>query len=145
MTDTAATEPTSHEQLPAPAPLPALLETIDTYFRALHACDVDLLDAAFDPRASLFDADGGELLAEPYPEWREQVRSRRSPADAGQSRHDEVLLVDWLSPRIAVVKVRLRILDEVFVDHLSLVQGADGRFRIVAKTWHSQRRLPGAA
>ncbi len=66
---------------------------------------------------------------------------RPSPAAAGQQREEEVVAVLWLSADCATVHVRLRVLDEVFVDHLSLVGERDS-FRIVAKTWHLDRTLP---
>lgn len=112
-----------------------LTDAVDTYFRALYACDVALLDAVFHPAASLFDVDEGSVVVDPYPAWREVVANRPSPASAGQERSEEILLIDWLSDTAAVVRVRLRVLQEIFVDHLSFVDGADG-WQIVAKVWH---------
>ena len=113
-----------------PATQETLLEAIDVYFRPLHSGDVSLLDEVFHPAASLFDADEGPLFVEPLASWRAVVDARQSPADVGQPREEEILLVDWLSPLSAVVKVRLRVLDQIFVDHLSFVIEGD-RFRIV--------------
>ncbi|HXH81237.1 nuclear transport factor 2 family protein [Nocardioides sp.] len=117
-----------------------LLAAVDKYFRALHACDTDLLDEVFHPAASLFDVDGGEVCVDPLASWRQDVATRPSPASAGQAREEEVVSVLWLSPDCATVHVRLRVLDEVFVDHLSFVRDRDS-FRIVAKTWHLERTL----
>ena len=124
-----------------PATQEALLEAVDIYFRLLHSGDVNLLDEVFHPAASLFDADEGLLFAEPVASWRAVVDARQAPDDIGQPREEEILLVDWLSPLSAVVKVRLRVLDQIFVDHLSFVIDGD-RFRIVAKTWHLERVDP---
>lgn len=117
-----------------------LHDAIDVYFRALHACDVTLLDSVFHPAASLFDVDEGSVFVDPYPQWREVVAGRPSPASVGQAREEEILLIDWLSDTAAVARVRLRVLDKVFVDHLSFVDGADG-WQIVAKVWHLERTL----
>lgn len=51
------------------------------------------------------------------------------------------MAVLWLSADCATVHVRLRVLNEIFVDHLSFV-GDGHSFRIVAKTWHLERQLP---
>lgn len=134
--ESASTEPTSQPRLSA------LLDAVDVYFRLLHTGDVRLLDEVFHPAASLFDADEGALFVEPLASWRAVVDARTAPADVGQPRDDEILLIDWLSALSAVVKVRLRVLDQVFVDHLSFVLD-DDRFRIVAKTWHLERVDPG--
>ncbi len=112
-----------------------LHDAIDVYFRALHACDVTLLDSVFHPASSLFDVDEGPVVVDPFPAWREVVAARPSPASVGQERDEEILAIDWLSEKAAVVRVRLRVLDSVFVDHLSFVDGPDG-WQIVAKVWH---------
>lgn len=118
-----------------------LHDAVDVYFRALHACDVTLLDTVFHPASSLFDVDEGTVVVDPYPAWREVVANRPSPASVGQARIEEILLVDWLSDTAAVVRVRLQVLDSVFVDHLSFVDGPDG-WQIVSKVWHLESTLP---
>lgn len=71
----------------------------------------------------------------PIAEYRQIIAQRRSPKSAGQARADQLISVDLLSLDAAVVKVQLRIHDNVFVDHLSLAR-IDGQFMIVAKVWH---------
>jgi hypothetical protein len=112
-----------------------LLDAVDVYFRALHACDVSLLDRVFHPASTLFDVDEGVVTVDPFPAWREVVANRPSPASVGQAREEEVVAIDWLSENSASVRVRLRVLDEIFVDHLSFVLGPHG-WQIVAKVWH---------
>ena len=119
----------------------AELETaVDTYFRALYACDTALLDSVFHPASTLFDVDEGVVTVDPYPVWREVVAHRASPASVGQERVDEIVAMDWLSDSAASVHVRLRVLDSIFVDHLSFVDGADG-WQIVAKVWHLESTI----
>jgi len=120
-----------------------LLEAVDVYFRALFACDTVLLDSVFHPASTLFDVDEGVVTVDPYPAWREVVANRPSPQSVGQERDEQVLLVDWLSDDAAVVRVRLRVLDSVFVDQLSFVRGPEG-WRIVAKVWHLESVLDPA-
>ncbi|MCU1422570.1 MAG: hypothetical protein JWN36_2221 [Microbacteriaceae bacterium] len=117
-----------------------LHDAVDTYFRALYTCDATLLDAVFHPASSLFDVDEGPVFAEPFAQWREVVANRASPASVGQAREEEIVGIDWLSDAAAVVHVRLRVLDSIFVDLLSFVDGPDG-WRIVAKVWHLERTL----
>lgn len=117
-----------------------LHEAVDVYFRALYYCDASLLDAVFHPASSLFDVDEGTVVVDPFPEWREVVANRQSPASANQERDEEILAIDWLSDKAVVVRVRLRVLDSVFVDHLSFVDGPEG-WQIVAKVWHLESTL----
>jgi hypothetical protein len=117
-----------------------LLAAVDVYFRALYACDVALLDSVFHPASSLFDVDEGAVVVDPYPAWRAVVGARTSPASINQQRDEEIVSVTWLSEKAASVHVRLRVLDSVFVDHLSFVYGSDG-WQIVAKVWHLESTL----
>ena len=112
-----------------------LREAVDIYFRALYACDIELLDSVFHPASSLFDVDEGTIVVDPFPDWREVVANRPSPKSVGQDRQEEIVSITWLSEKAASVHVRLRVLNSIFVDHLSLVDGPDG-WRIVAKVWH---------
>jgi hypothetical protein len=116
-----------------------LTDAVDVYFRGLYACDVELLDTVFHPASSLFDVDEGVVTVDPYPVWREVVAHRPSPESVGQERKDEIVATDWLSDRAAMVRVRLRVLDSVFVDQLSFVDGPAG-WQIVAKVWHLEGR-----
>ena len=112
-----------------------LLNAVDIYFRALYACDVELLDSVFHPASTLFDVDEGAIVVDPFADWREVVASRPSPKSVGQERQEEIVSITWLSEKAATVHVRLRVRGSIFVDHLSFVDGPDG-WRIVAKVWH---------
>ncbi|WP_394255665.1 nuclear transport factor 2 family protein [Pseudoclavibacter helvolus] len=113
--------------------VPSAAAAIELYFEALHECDVTKLDRVFHETSSLYDVTDGVFTAMPFAEWREIVANRPSPHSVGQPRQDELISLDFLSPDLAVAKVRLRILDEVFEDHLSIAR-IDGAFRVVAKT-----------
>lgn len=113
----------------------AINQAVDLYFQALHECDLAKFDRVFHPCCSLFDSTAGVFTAMPIAEYRQIIAQRRSPKSAGQARADQLISVDLLSLDAAVVKVQLRIHDNVFVDHLSLAR-IDGQFMIVAKVWH---------
>lgn len=112
-----------------------LLTAIETYFDAIHECDTEKLNAVFHPQSSLFDADNGTVFVEPIESFSRDVGARASPASKGQLREAEVLMIDFLSPVSATVKIRIRAHQSVFVDHLGFVSGANG-WQIVSKIWH---------
>ncbi|HEX7639439.1 MAG TPA: nuclear transport factor 2 family protein [Burkholderiaceae bacterium] len=114
-----------------------MLAAVELYFQALHECDLGKFDQVFHPAASLFDSLDGRVTAMPVAAYREVIAQRRPPAAAGQPREDALLALDLLSPQAAVAKVRLRIHEHVFVDHLQLMRQGE-RFVIVAKAWHEQ-------
>jgi hypothetical protein len=113
----------------------AVTEAVSTYFSALYECDLQKFDQAFHPSASLFDWSDGQFTAMPIAEYRAIIAQRLPPQRTGQQREDELITLDLLSHDAAVAKVRLRVHDKVFVDHLSFVR-TGGRFQIVAKVWH---------
>ena len=115
-----------------------LLAAIDLYFDAIHFCDTDKLMAVFHPDSSLFDADNGAIFVEPIKSFAQDVAGRVSPASAGQDRDAEILMIDFLSPKCATVKIRIRAHQNIFVDHLGFVLGDDG-WQIVSKIWHLER------
>lgn len=117
-----------------------LLAAIETYFDAIHDCDTDKLNAVFHPQSSLFDGDNGTVFVESIESFSRDVGGRVSPASAGQAREVEVLMIDHLSPISATVKIRIRAHQNVFVDHLGFVLGADG-WQIVSKIWHLERTV----
>ena len=112
-----------------------LLSAVEIYLDAIYFCDVEKLDAVFHQGSSLFDADEGNIIVDPIASFRADVANRPSPAGRGQKRVEEILCIDWLSPISATVKLRLQAHENVFVDHLAFVKGADG-WQIVSKVWH---------
>lgn len=112
-----------------------LTNAVETYFDGIHQCSTDKLYAVFHPASSLFDADNGTVFAEPIENFVQDVGKRISPASVGQAREAEILMIDYLSPISATVKIRIRAHKNVFVDHLGFVKGELG-WQIVCKTWH---------
>jgi len=123
----------------ATSPNADLMAAVQTYFDALYHCDVVRFDQVFHPSASLFDADEGRIFVDPIAGYRDTIFHRDSPAQAKAPRQDEVLSIDALSDVAATVKVRLRIHDNVFLDHLMFAKDGSA-WRIVAKLWSLQEQ-----
>lgn len=117
-----------------------LLAAVQVYFDALYECDTDKLNSVFHPDSSLFDADEGKVFVEPIDSFSRDVATRTSPQSKNQTREEEILMIDYLSPISATVKIRLRAHQSVFVDHLGFVLGQDG-WKIVSKIWHLERTV----
>lgn len=112
-----------------------LLNAVQLYFDALYFCDTNMLNTVFHSTSSLFDADNGNLFVESIASFSKDVGGRESPASKKQTREDEILMIDYLSPISATVKIRLRAHQNVFVDHLGFVKTEEG-WKIVSKIWH---------
>jgi Putative lumazine-binding len=120
---------------PAPEPL---LAAVERYFALMYDNDVSRFDQVFAPSAQLHGLRDGELKLIPAADYRSNLASRPSPQSKHAPRLQEVLLVDFASPTQAVVKVRVRIDAQQFLDYLSWHQ-VDGAWRITAKSFHVER------
>ncbi|MBT9386900.1 nuclear transport factor 2 family protein [Pseudooceanicola sp. CBS1P-1] len=121
-----------------------LINAVETYLDGIHECSVDKLNTVFHPASSLFDSDNGTVFVEPIESFLQDVSTRVSPASVGQAREAEILMIDYLSPINATVKIRIRAHKNVFVDHLAFVKGEAG-WQIVAKIWHLERLVDDVA
>ena len=117
-----------------------LVNAVQTYFDALYYCDTELLNKVFHKDSSLFDVEEQKVFVEPIDSFSEDVGRRVSPASKGQEPEAEILMIDWLSPTCATVKIRIRAHKNVFVDHLGFVKGEEG-WQIVSKIWHLEKEL----
>ena len=126
---------------PAPAPL---LEAVDRYFALMYDNDVSRFDQVFAPTAQLHGLRDGELQLIPAADYRNRLAGRPSPQSKNAPRLQEVLLVDFASPTQAVVKVRVRIDAQQYLDQLSWHR-IDGAWRITAKSFHVERTYEATA
>jgi hypothetical protein len=113
---------------------PAIKQLIANYFEVLHFQDMDLFDKVFHKNCVLYSAQGGELSIRPYDVYREAVANRKSPAELGNARRDQVLMFDQISPTLALVKPQLEMFGGVMQDYLNIVF-LDGQWWVMAKMW----------
>lgn len=115
-----------------------LLEAVERYLTLMYDCDVSRFDQVFAPSAQLHGLRDGELQIIPATEYRKRLASRISPQSKMAPRLQEVLLVDFASPTQAIVKVRVRIDTQQYLDYLSW-HCIGGKWRITAKSFHVER------
>ena len=108
---------------------------LDNYFELRFSQDMDLFGKVFHPDSTLYSAQGGAGLSlRPCEVYREQMMGRQSPKELGEARRDEVLMVDQISPTLALVKVQLEMFGGVMQDYLNLVF-LDDQWWVMAKMW----------
>ena len=102
--------------------------------------DLSRFDTVFAPTAQLHGVQEGQVRVLPAAEYRRLLSSRPSPKSKNAPRQQEILLIDIASSSQALVKVRVRIDDVLFVDYLSyhLIGGA---WLVTAKSFHIERRF----
>lgn len=102
------------------------------YFEVLQTQDMELFDRVFHKDCVLYSQQDAALVVRPYKVYREMVQARKSPASQNSPRDEQVLMVDVLSPTMAMVKVRLRLFNHIMEDHLNLMKH-EGRWMVYAK------------
>jgi hypothetical protein len=124
--------------------LEPLLDAVERYFALMYDNDVSRFDSVFAPSAQLHGLRDGELKLIPAAAYRSNLAARPSPRSKNAPRLQEVLLVDFASATQAIVKVRVRINTEQYLDYLSW-HCIEGTWRITAKSFHVERSYEGAA
>ena len=127
-----------------PCPAEPLLEAVERYFALMYDNDISRFDSVFAPSAQLHGLRDGELKLIPAAAYRSNLAARPSPQSKHAPRLQEVLLVDFASPTQAIVKVRVRIDTQQYLDYLSW-HYIDGAWRITAKSFHVERTYEQAA
>ena len=113
----------------------SLLEAVQAYFDLMYDCDTSRLLDVFYPSSHLHGFRDGKMVPWSMDTYREVLNKRQSPKSVNAPREDEILLVDFASATQALVKVRVRIVALVFVDHLTWHR-IDGKWLITSKGFH---------
>jgi hypothetical protein len=108
------------------------------YFELLYTGDTALFDQVFHDESALLTVQDGRLARLSANDYRALLAGRESPRALGAPREDAIISIDFSSATHALLKVRVRIDQAVFIDHLSVLHLASG-WRIVSKTYF---RLP---
>lgn len=113
---------------------PAIGKLVADYFDLMHHQDMGLFDRVFHKESVLYGVVEGELNIRPYEAYRAAMAERTSPADRGDTRRDEVLSFDLISPTLALLKMQLEMFGGVMQDYLNIVF-LDGQWWVMAKMW----------
>ena len=113
---------------------PGIQTLLDDYFELIHTQDMTLFDKVFHKDSTLFSSENDEIVIRPADFYRGQMEARTSPEDSGNARRDKVLLVDQISPEVALAKVQLEMFGGVMQDYLNLLH-VDGSWFVISKLY----------
>jgi len=115
--------------------LTSLIKAVQKYLDLMYDCDISHFDDVFLSTAHLHGFRDGEMKAWSAEVYKDILSKRQSPKSRNALREDEILSVDFASPTMALVKVRVRIAAMVFVDYLTW-HCTHGKWLITSKGFH---------
>jgi hypothetical protein len=116
-------------------------DAIEAYFDLMYSADNQRFPDVFHDLCQIHGIRDGKLTAWSAAEFRELMGSRPSPASIGSPRQQEVLRMEDISPTMVEAKVRVRIGQTCFLDHLVLHE-IDGKWLVTSKAFHVEQILP---
>jgi len=114
---------------------------INLYFDLMYDADDSRFLEIFHDACLVHGMREGKLTAWSASEFRDVMRSRPSPASMKSPREQEILSIEQTAPELATAKVRVRIGQTGFIDHL-VFHRIDGKWLVTSKAFHVARVFP---
>ncbi len=115
--------------------------TINGYFDLMYGADDNRFFEIFHGACLVHGLRDGKLTAWSASEFRDVMRSRPSPAIMKSPREQEILSIEQTAPELATAKVRVRIGQICFIDHL-IFHHIDGKWLVTSKAFHVAQVFP---
>ena len=114
---------------------------INGYFDLMYDADDNKFPDVFRDASLIHGLRDGKLTAWSASEFRDVMRNRPSPAAMKSPREQQILSIEQTVPDVAFAKVRVRIGQTGFVDHL-VFHRIDGKWLITSKAFHIAQVFP---
>ena len=122
----------------------AIASAINGYFDLMYDADDNQYPAVFQDACLIHGMRNGKLTAWSASEFREVMRGRPSPAAMQSPRDEETLSIEHIAPDLAIAKVRVRIGQTGFLDHLTFHR-IEGKWLVTSKAFHVARIFPAGS
>jgi Putative lumazine-binding len=113
----------------------SVTSAINGYFDLMYEANDNNFPEVFHGACVVHGMRDGKLMAWSAAEFRELMRGRPSPAATKSPRDQEILSVEHATPELATAKVRVRIGQTLFLDHL-IFHRIDGKWLVTSKAFH---------
>ena len=108
---------------------------IRIYLDLLYKGDIGLIESVFFQEATVSSVSDGKIISINMDGFRERIATRSSPESVGETRQDNIIMIDISSPTTAMAKVECMILKQRYIDYLSLIKFS-GKWGIISKVFH---------
>jgi len=119
----------------------AIASAINGYFGLMYDADDNQYPAVFHDACLIHGMRDGKLTAWSASEFRNVMRGRSSPGAMQSPRDQEILSIEHPAPDLAIAKVRVRIGQTGFLDHL-IFHRIEGKWLVTSKAFHVARVFP---
>jgi hypothetical protein len=119
----------------------SIASAINGYFDLMYDADDNRFPEVFHGACLVHGMRDGKLTAWSASEFRDVMRGRPSPAAMKSPREQEILTIEHTVPDLATAKVRVRIGQTGFIDHL-IFHRVDGKWLVTSKAFHVARVFP---
>jgi len=119
----------------------AIAAAIDGYFDLMYDADDTRFPEVFHSACLIHGMREGKLAAWSAAEFRDMMRGRPSPATMKSPREQEILSIERIAPELAAAKLRVRIGQTGFLDHLTFHR-IGGKWLVTSKAFHVARSFP---
>jgi hypothetical protein len=114
---------------------------IHGYFDLMYDADDSRFLEVFHHDCLVHGLRDGKLVAWSSSEFRDVIRNRPSAAAMKSPREEQILSMERTAPELAAAKVRVRIGQAGFIDHL-IFHRIDGKWLITSKAFHVAQVFP---
>jgi Putative lumazine-binding len=119
----------------------AIASAINGYFDLMYDADDSRFPVVFHGASLIHGLREGKLVAWSASEFRDVMRSRPSPAAMKSPRDQEILGIELTAPGLAAARLRVRIGQTCFIDHL-IFHRIDGQWLVTSKAFHIAQVFP---
>jgi hypothetical protein len=118
-----------------------IASAVNGYFDLMYDADDNQFLEVFHSACLVHGMRDGKLTAWSASEFRDVMRSRPSPAAMKSPREQEILSIEHAASDLAAAKVRVRIGQTCFLDHL-IFHRIDGKWLVTSKAFHVAQIFP---
>ena len=113
----------------------SIVSAIEGYFDLMYDADHTHFFSVFHGSCLVHGIRDGKLTAWSASEFRDVMRGRPSPESLKSPRYQDILSIECIAPDLAICKVRVRIGQVLFLDHLTF-HCIDGKWLVTSKAFH---------
>jgi len=118
-----------------------IASSLFSYFNGSHSNDLKILKQVYHPCASLKGVQKGKFSNWDSEIFFNHVESGTPDTSLATCKFDKIISIDMAGPNVACAKVQIGLPPFLCTDHLSLLRIEGSKWKIVSKTYSSQRFL----